>query len=170
MFMISWWMAGLVVPLFWNTDHLYNRVPQILLWLLAYGWCVVFSNDLRKKVLSSTVFILCSSVSWMGWYPLAAGLFITWFDRLPLKLPPAVVSAINVVAAASLFIYLTHSNFARVLHRLGVDNPYPAVLTAVLGGVVVWKGWELALTGFRALKRELGRTAKSNTTSDELVP
>jgi hypothetical protein len=30
-----------------------------------------------------------------------------------------VVSAINVVAAASLFIYLTHFNFARLLYRLG---------------------------------------------------
>jgi amino acid adenylation domain-containing protein len=170
MFMISWWLASLVVPLFWDTEHLYNRVPHRLLWLMAYGWCAVFSNDLKKKLLSSAVLILCSSVSWMGWYPLAAGLLITWFDRLPLKLPPAVVSAINVVAAASLFIYLTHFNFARLLYRLGVDNPYLAVLAAVLGGIVVSKGWELALTAFRALKRELGRTVKSSTAGEELPP
>jgi amino acid adenylation domain-containing protein len=170
MFMIAWWLAGLIVPLVWNTDHLYNRVPHILLWLMAYGWCVVFSTDLRKKLLSSTLFIVCSGVSWMGWYPLATGLFITWFDRLPLKLPPPLVSAINVVAAASLFIYLTHFNFARLLQKFGVDNPYLAVLAAVLGGIVVWRGWELVLAGYRALKRELGARTNSSAASDELAP
>jgi hypothetical protein len=40
----------------------------------------------------------------------------------------------------------------------------------VLGGIVVWKGWELALAEFRALKRALGPTVKSTTASDELAP
>jgi amino acid adenylation domain-containing protein len=156
LFLGLWCSASRAVPLIWNTDHLYNRVPQILLWLMAYGWCVAFSNTLGKKLLSTALLLVCMryTYEWFGWYPLAAGVLMTWLDRIPLRLPPSPLNALNSLAAASLFIYLTHMQFGSLAHKLGA-NAAISVIAAVLGGVLAWKAWEGLVGAVARLRRGL---------------
>ncbi len=156
LFLLAWWSASRLVPLFWNTDSLFNRVPQILLWLMAYGWCVAFSDTLGKKLLSTAVLLVCMryTYEWFGWYPLATGILITWVDRIPLRVPPQPLNVLNSVAAASLFIYLTHMQFVALAHKLGINAPL-SVIAAVLGGVLAWKAWDALARAFGRLRRGL---------------
>ena len=144
LFTFAWWSASRLVPLVWNTDHLYNRVPQILLWMMAFGWCAAFSNTTRRKLLSSLALVLGMryTYEWFGWYPLVTGLSIIWLERLPLSLPRQLVAAVNTTAAASLFIYLSHMQLVSVARKHGL-NACLAVVIAVIGGIVLWRGWDL---------------------------
>jgi len=141
------WISCLIVPLLWNTDYLYNRVPQILLWLMAFGWCAAYSDTNKKRIVSSVVFLFCNALNfeWFGWYPLIAGLAITWLKQFPVPMPRIAITAINTIAGASLFIYLTHMQFNSVLHKLLPNAPpIASVLFASAGGVIVWKAWDFA--------------------------
>jgi len=62
-----------------------------------------------------------------------------------LRLPTLLVKVINLVAAASLFIYLTHHGFkSMVISRTPLaGNAYVSSVIAIIGGVVVWKLWNL---------------------------
>jgi amino acid adenylation domain-containing protein len=150
MLIISW-MFIVVGPLAWDTMSLYNRVPHMTVWLMAYGWCAAYSDTYWKKVLSS-ILLICVGVTSFGlfrpsWFLIIAGLAITWMDIIPVPLPRSVIAVINSVAGASLFIYLTHFQFNSLVHKVGISSfPVVSVIIALIGGVIVWKCWLSALS------------------------
>jgi hypothetical protein len=92
---------------------------------------------------------------------------LVWFDEIPAQIPNVLVRAINAVAAASLFIYLTNYSFKHLFdwiwrHLPGTSSPVfpPLVLVpiAMAGGYLVWRMWEYAM---RRISVQLGRTREA---------
>ncbi|HEY7888209.1 MAG TPA: hypothetical protein VIC29_08290, partial [Steroidobacteraceae bacterium] len=149
------WLLSVVVPLIWDPRRVWLAVPYMYLWLFAIGWCAAYSSTNRQKLITSIAFVALNVIDYyghvglpVGWYVALAGLAITWFDELPARLPQVAVNILVGAAAASLFIYLMHYQFAELLQvPFSLLRRSPPTLLSVaagmLGGFVVWKGWNL---------------------------
>lgn len=142
-------MISIIAPFYiWNTHALYDRVPHMTLWYMAVGWCAAYSETIRQKLLAAALLILlCVSVIYTrgssNWFPLSAGLLLLFVRGIPL--PEFAIKAVNALAGASLFIYLTHEQFASLMHKLSPGLlPIVAIIVALVGGIAVWRGWDLA--------------------------
>lgn len=149
------WSMSVVVPLIWDPGRLWLAVPYMYLWLFAIGWCAAYSATRGEKILTSIAFVALNVIDYyghigfpVGWYVVLAGLAVTWFGELPARLPQVVVNILVAAAASSLFIYLMHYQFAELfavpfslLHR--APPPLLSVAAGMLGGFLVWKGWNL---------------------------
>jgi malonyl CoA-acyl carrier protein transacylase len=147
------WMLSVAVPLIWDPRRVWLAVPYMYLWLFAIGWCAAYSATRKEKLLTSIAFVALNVIDYyghigfpVGWYVVLAGLAVTWFSELPARLPEVVVNILVGAAAASLFIYLMHYQFAELfavpfswLHR--APPPLLSVAAGMLGGFLVWKGW-----------------------------
>jgi malonyl CoA-acyl carrier protein transacylase/peptidoglycan/LPS O-acetylase OafA/YrhL len=180
--LLSYWGVSILVPYFFDPTHAFYLVPQCYLWLLALGWCAAFSTTRRGKLLLTGAFLGLNLISyvvggrlgWNGWpgrgvheYVVWTTLALIWFDEVPAKIPTVLVKAINAVAAASLFIYLTHIAFKDVAEGIWnhlAPGGWPrlplwvAVLIAMAGGYYVWRLWEY---GMRSIPVWLGRTRET---------
>jgi malonyl CoA-acyl carrier protein transacylase len=147
------WVLSVAVPLIWDPRRVWLAVPYMYLWLFAIGWCAAYSATRGEKLLTSIAFVALNVIDYyghigfpVGWYVVLAGLAVTWFQELPARLPRAIVTVLVGAAAASLFIYLMHYQFAELfavpfslLHR--APPPLLSVAAGMLGGFLVWKGW-----------------------------
>ncbi len=161
------WLASVIVPFFWNTTYLYDRVPHMWLWLFAFGWCASFSNTVRRKQVASAVVVCFGLIAWrlghsVHWYTTVAGVCIVWMDVIPLRLPRFLIPLITGAAGASLWIYLTHFQFRSLLKHLlafelhgALPWPWGSVAFTMLCGFLAWRAWsfgsELVLRSLRRM-------------------
>jgi len=147
------WIGSVVIPLNWDPARIWRAVPYMYLWLFAVGWCAAHSVTTTQKIIVSVALIALNAVDHfcqiglpVAWYVVAAGLAITWFDEVPARIPRPLAQIFIGAAAASLFIYLTHFQFRELLQLalspLGLSpTPLASVAAGMVGGFVVWKGW-----------------------------
>ncbi|HEX4267543.1 MAG TPA: acyltransferase domain-containing protein [Steroidobacteraceae bacterium] len=176
------WLGSILVPLFFDPGHSWILVPQAYTWLFAAGWCAAYSRTRGEKILLTTTLLCLDLISdWVGqrmgwhgflargldWYALLTMVVLVWFDEIPAQIPNVLVRAINAVAAASLFIYLTNYSFKHLFdwiwrHLPGTSAPeFPPLLLvpiAMAGGYLVWRLWEYAM---RRISVQLGRTREA---------
>jgi hypothetical protein len=98
-----------IAPFVWNTDHLINLVPWRFIWYLALGWCIFFGRETWQKLLNTVLVLVLTAVQPTGneaLWVLFGGLTMTWTPGI--RLPRAAAAVVGAVAAASLYIYLTH--------------------------------------------------------------
>ena len=134
----------------WNTDYLLDRVPHNKMWLFFLGIAVAGLTTAKQKLLlfCITCFLMLITnfgpLSGLGVtvYALTATGFLIGIGTV--AIPRRMAPIINEVASASLFIYMTHFNFAQVLAKAGVPNMWVAAGVAVAGGVVLSRVWDLA--------------------------
>jgi peptidoglycan/LPS O-acetylase OafA/YrhL len=109
---MSFWVGvALVVPLFWNTDHLYNRMPHLSMWVFIVGWCVHFAQSKNQKLITTLIFLLVtlgvlrsatpSETVWM-----LGTVVLLWLPNVPI--PQIIKIPIQTIGAAAYYIYLTH--------------------------------------------------------------
>jgi malonyl CoA-acyl carrier protein transacylase len=163
--------ASIVIPLFFDQQHVWLMVPHVFMWLLAFGWCAAYSRSYKQKLLASILFVCFNTISnhWghaFEWEAVAAALALTWLDELPAQIPTVLVRLISAVAAASLFIYLTHfvcyyaiqALWTHVTGRpLSEFSPLWSIPFVMAGGYVAWRIWNY---GTRVLLRWLGQKPK----------
>jgi acyl-CoA synthetase (AMP-forming)/AMP-acid ligase II len=127
-------------PLVWDTDDLLDRVPHMMLWLFAFGWCVHFAESTRDRLVLTVaaVAFVPGAFSHTSEYVLFVGgvVLLLWLDRVPV--PHGIDRVLAWLAAASLYIYLTHFQFATALDKVGVDDGVLAMTTSLVGGVIAW--------------------------------
>lgn len=156
-----------LVPMIWSTDHLYNRVPHMLLWMFALGWCVFCARTTAQKTVAFAI-VLSTCGLWFEWVPgvgWASNAYVMAFGLLLLlhvpnvSLPAWVQKAVHTVAGASLFIYLSHFQARNVFTRLtGLEQPLLQLVAALAVGVILWTGWERLLRdGPRLIQRGTAR-------------
>jgi len=107
---VTGFVISRLAPLFWNTDHLFNLVPQRFFWYLALGWCIFFARARWQKLLNTSLTLFVAgmqlpSLNEALWV-LFGGLIMSWAPEV--RLPKAVAVVIGSIASASLYIYLTH--------------------------------------------------------------
>jgi|SRR5688572_24541965 len=129
----------LLVPLVWNTDHLYNRLPHFVFWLFALGWCIATLGQTRRWLVTALILVAAPTLAQgLGpklWVTLGS-LGLLWLP--PLRMPSLVASALSWVSAASLYIYITQAFFFTIAYRLApMLFPFSGWAIAIFGGGVL---------------------------------
>ena len=134
---LTLWLADSLLPS-QTADH---RFLLESLLMIVFGLCLGLSTRLRHKAVLLASLAVLAAVGWLTAYPLAALLAVILVERLSLW--RWLVVGVSHVAAASLYIYLTHRGFqALVLARWGLHEQLAlSIPLAVVFGVVVWKVW-----------------------------
>ena len=110
----------------------------VVLWCVALGWMAARSETFRQQVITC----LAATVACWGYFgdPVREGLVVAgvcvlvWLPRL--HVPAVLLPLLQVLAASSLFVYLTHW---QVYPHLEMDHPVWATLASFAVGVLVWK-------------------------------
>jgi malonyl CoA-acyl carrier protein transacylase len=165
-FFTTAWLANVIVPFFWNTTYLYDRLPHMWLWLFAFGWVASFSNTVARKLWATAAITCFSLINWrlghsVHWYTTAAAIGVVWLEVIPLRLPRFLIPVITAAAGASLFIYLTHFQFRSLLKHLlafhlhgALPWPWLSVAFTMVCGFLVWRVWSFAAdVVLRSLRR-----------------
>lgn len=150
-FFIFAYSLSLLSPYFWNTDPLLDRVPTLKLWLIGLGWCLAVSKK-RTEFMFTVILILGSFTNQYLFFDqflpvtfIALALIIVCKY---LVLPYPLNKVVFLIASASLFIYLTNFQFAftvrKILNVMGMEGSFPLVetITALCGGIIVYKIWQ----------------------------
>ncbi|MDP2247702.1 MAG: hypothetical protein Q8J65_06190, partial [Nitrosomonadales bacterium] len=155
-------VAGGIV---WDTGApIHHRVPHLKLWLLFFGMAIALADTKARRMLMNAMAIgifwilwnVSEDISWFPreaffspwetknvypWFPLIATLFIINMRRV--SVPKLLTPAINLIAGASLFIYLMNMQFYGLFKHTPIAKSLPlATLFAVLGSIFIWKVWE----------------------------
>jgi membrane-bound acyltransferase YfiQ involved in biofilm formation/acyl carrier protein len=139
---IVWVAIAWVAPYLWNTDHLYNRMPYLSMWLITLGWMLHFAHSKTQKILSTLFFVVVavlvlpadrpSETIWM-----LGTLVILWLPDLPV--PHRLKHPIQLLSAAAYSIYLTHMIFIHILAKaLNIRSPLLIFAIALLAGSLIW--------------------------------
>lgn len=158
--------SALIVPLFWNTDHLFNRVPHMLLWVFMLGWAIHVARHPWQKILVASVAAVIPPLMWepvVQHFWVQHGMVWIWGGLLALSLwsavtlPKWVAMGVSHVGAASMFIYLSHFAIRNNVERLfGIHDRRILFVIAIAGGVAIWTMWT---TIARELRRWWSRDA-----------
>jgi len=129
----------------WSTEHLFNRVPQVWLWMYFLGIAVAKAPSRKARLLLVGMFVGMHAFHsglkiWP--FPLIAAPFVILVDRV--KIPTRLDFVAKQVATASLFIYMTHFQLGRVAEKAGIRHPFLASLVAIAGGMALSVGWDQA--------------------------
>ena len=148
-------LVSVLVPLVWNTDHLYNLVPHKVMWYFFMGWCLLFASSPAQRWANAACIAVIAVVLSNGQLPpdsqsiwvLFGGLFLNWAPTF--KLPTPLVKGISAVASASLYIYVSHFLVQEPAGRLlPAAGPLGQSVVAIVAGLVFWlafeKAWQLA--------------------------
>ena len=131
------------LDLLWTPRFETDRILYHGISLVCLGMSVALANTIRRKLLVAALTILAAFSSETGIYPVVAILFVLSIDRV--RMPALLVKTINIVGAASLFIYLTHHGFKSIVISKTplAGNLYASSIAAIMGGVIVWKLWNM---------------------------
>lgn len=110
----------------------------VVLWLIALGWLIARSTDVKRRALTSAVVVL--TVPGFFGDPareaivLVGLLVLLWIPLV--TLPRILVPVLGVVASASLFVYLVHW---QVYPLLEDEFPLLATLASFAVGILAWR-------------------------------
>lgn len=153
---------------FWDTHYLYRRLPHMTMWLFALGMATCYADTTGRRITISALVLLGILLfnddperllaNILKWYTLGF-LLLVWLPRI--EIPSWSAGTIRRIAGASLFIYLTHFQWAGLSKKLLGDLPVMSVIVALVGGVLMWTVYEWLLKwGFRQWRHMSGTAEK----------
>jgi hypothetical protein len=146
------------------------RTPFQEIWLIFLGIALANADSRPRKFMVAFLILFSGFDELYGHlysgFPVALCLFVLFVPRL--KLPAFLAWTVNTIAGASLYIYISHLQFKGLVDRTPLaGNPWVLVAAGVVGGVIVWKAWELVFNPcYAAVANRLGRgRANKNLTT-----
>ncbi|WP_426320786.1 AMP-binding protein [Microbacterium sp. E-13] len=141
-----------------TAEHVERYAAPVVLWLVALGWLVARADTALRRILVSVVAVVASA-GFFGepWREaLVAGgiLVLVWIRAVPL--PRIAVPLVVTVAAASLFVYLTHW---QVYPPFEQSAPWLGTLLSFVVGVLAYHVYRSASARFAGLGGWLRRSA-----------
>lgn len=134
-----------------DASALYDRVPQHYLAIMVLGMAIHYAQSSARKLVVSAVAILVIGgqdiLTVLGHETQASGyvdiaipaiLAVIWIRSVPV--PGIIARGLALIAASTLFIYLTHFQFLSLARRID-DTPALAVVVAIIGGIGVGYAW-----------------------------
>jgi hypothetical protein len=124
---------------FWNTDYLFNRVPQTYAWSFCLGLLVGLARTPQHRLLAMLLVAISCDISWglasSSTYLMAGGIALVLFIPA-VRVPELVKSVVGGIAAASMFIYLSHWEVITLVNKVfGEREPWLALVAALVTGV-----------------------------------
>ena len=121
----------------WESDYPFSR-PHLIFWVFALGWAAARATTASRRLLVSALVLLAVP----GFFEttsrdmvVSAGILaMTWIRTVPV--PAVLRPAIGVLAASTLWIYLTHWQLYPPLQRTA--GPFVATVVSLAVGVAVW--------------------------------
>lgn len=168
----------------WDTAHLADKLPHLILWNLLFGWLIwaVGVSSLPKTLgrwLLTAVLALSVGVLFLGadafggetravYFPLIV-LPVIWLDRI--SMPAVLARATIVVSQATLFIFLFHYYAFWGIWRIGrmigfeveAQDPSLRLGAGLILPILLWAGWTAMLRVYRRGYR-LGAERKGSLT------
>ena len=133
-------MAAALVPRWFPfaTGGIAVFKTHMIIWIFLLGWAAQRASTLRQRLIVSAA-VLVSVPNFMGEARreaiVAVGvLLVLWVGRA--RLPRTVASAVKLLSAGSLYIYLTH--FALYPPLLEVMPTYLVLPLCLASGILVW--------------------------------
>ncbi len=129
-----------------NAAH--DLTPIAYLGAMFLGWAAVQADTTRRRLLVLTATGLTFIEPLLRAFPkeIVALPFVATFCLVfwrRVSLPVHIGKAVNLVAGASLFTYLTDKQLKRLADRtLLLHYPAITVVLAVVAGIVIWKLWD----------------------------
>jgi amino acid adenylation domain-containing protein len=146
-----------IAPFVVDTSHLADRVPHHFLGAVFLGWALIHAETTARKVIVALVTIVTfAQFAWESeyylWFPFVATGFVLLVQRV--SLPLYLSRLVNIVASASLFIYLTDHQVGWAFEKAHLaHHGVLMVVTAVIVGIVGWKLWDLVTAIALRLRR-----------------
>lgn len=145
--------ARFTIPLVWNTDALYNRVPWMYLPLFFIAWMITLVRNNRERLAISAAalayYILRGYAAGANSSLIAvstATLVLLWIPRVPL--PGTLRDLASVPAAAVFYIYMLHELFMHIPRTILHWNNGAALFAFGIGGpVLTW--WLVETMGIK---------------------
>jgi amino acid adenylation domain-containing protein len=160
-----------------DATALFDRVPQHYLAIMVLGMAIHYAHSNARKLIVSAVAILVIGAQDIlrvfgheaqasGYIDIAipAILAVIWIRSVPV--PGIIARGLALIAASTLFIYLTHFQFQSLARRID-DTPALAVVIAIIGGIGVGYAWNKLLRII--LLRWSGGTEKARAEKIERV-
>jgi amino acid adenylation domain-containing protein len=127
-----------------------QNVPYQHIGIIFLGWALIHADTPRRKLLLLAMIVpTFADEAWRSKYilafPFVTTVFLTFSERV--SLPRHLGRLVNVIASASLFIYLCDHQVEWVLEKTPLAGNVLKVPIAVVVGVVAWKGWETLSAG-----------------------
>lgn len=129
-------------PLLWDSSYTADQVPHMLFWLFVLGWCIHFAKSRAEKI-TTTALSLMTVPAFLGfeglsaWWTLIGSALLLWLPYI--SIPRIIKSPIQMISAASYYIYLTVLIFITLVTKLiGHDYPLITMSVTLLGGVLIW--------------------------------
>ena len=121
----------------WESDYPFSR-PHLIFWVFALGWAAARATTTSRRLVVSALVLLAVP----GFFEttsrdlvVSAGILaVTWTRTVPV--PGVVRPIVGLVAASTLWIYLTHWQLYPPLQRLA--GPLAATVVSLAAGVAVW--------------------------------
>lgn len=138
-------VIAFVGPNIWDTTDLYHRVPHMMMWLFLLGWTANFTKTRLQRIALTILFVfsvltvrdlITSEITWL----LIGGVLTIWLKYV--VIPRPFVLPIQMVGAASYYIYLTHVGFFSLANKIGLSHPAIHWGFGILGGVAFWFGMQ----------------------------
>jgi hypothetical protein len=123
-----------------------QNVPSQHIGILFLGWALIHADTRRRRLLLVAMTVpTFADEAWRSHYILAFPFVTTVFLILSerVSLPRHLGRLVNVIASASLFIYLCDHQVEWVLEKTPLAGSVLEVPIAVAVGVAGWKAWEL---------------------------
>lgn len=132
---------------------------ETAVWCIALGWVVARATTDRQRIVA-TVLTLVAVPGFFGdpgreAIVVAGVLLLIWVPRIPVA--RLLVPVIGSIAAASMFIYLTHW---QVYPPFEDEFPLIGTLLSLVVGVVVWRGYTVVVARLGGLVRRRRRASR----------
>jgi len=119
--------------------------PIQKLWLLFLGVAMAYADTPARRMQVALLAIGCAFdrtlVTSFAWFPLLVVWAVIAVPRV--RLPALLAHGVNLVAGASLFIYICHLQFKGLADKTPLEgNAYAYVGAAVVGGIAIWQLWD----------------------------
>jgi hypothetical protein len=149
--------AHFLGPYVWDASYLYDQVPHMLFWLFTLGWCIHFAKYKFEKIITTLIVIIITP-AFIGfnvlgsWWVLIGAILLIWLPYV--SIPSIIKSPIQMISAASYYIYLTVLIFVHLATRVaGIHYPFVTAVIVLFGGVLTWRASELLPQFVRKLKQ-----------------
>ena len=129
-------------PWVWESSYTADQVPHMLFWLFALGWCIHFAKSRAEKIGTAALILMAVPAflgfeGLQGWWTLIGAVLLLWLPYV--SIPSLIKSPIQMISAASYYIYLTVLIFITLVTKL-IGHGYPLITMSatLLGRVLAW--------------------------------
>lgn len=138
----------------YDSSHLYNRLPHLMLWNFVLGWsfwALLNTRDVKSKIYASLLLFCCVYIVYGrgnaqdNHLEIFLSLTLTFIWLKNVYLPHFFVTILNLISSATLYIFLLHLSFFQIYNYFIPEftlNYKIEVLSkftfSVFGCVLVW--------------------------------